>query len=112
MLARAHQRELDLVLDVLDVEGAALRLAAHQRVDHRRRSGRATSSRMRAEAAPWAPFTARNALVIATEILPGSNPTTAPLRRMTLYSAYGPRGRRDLTQEGLTPEDEVAVALS
>ena len=35
VLARAHQRELDLVLDVLDVERAALRLAAHQRRDHR-----------------------------------------------------------------------------
>ena len=45
---------------------------------------RATSSRMRAEAAPWLPFTARKALVIATEILAGSKPTTAPLRRMIL----------------------------
>ena len=43
-----------------------------------------TTSRMRAEAAPWLPFTARNALVIATEIFAGSNPTTAPLRRITL----------------------------
>ena len=34
VLARAHQRQLHLVLDVLDVEGAALRLAAHQRADH------------------------------------------------------------------------------
>ena len=34
-----------------------------------------------AEAAPWLPFTARNALVIATAIFPGSKPTTAPLRR-------------------------------
>jgi hypothetical protein len=42
---------------------------------------------MRAEAAPCAPFTARNALVIAIEILAGSKPTTAPLRRITLQSA-------------------------
>jgi hypothetical protein len=35
VLAGAHQRELHLVLDVLDVEGAALRLAAHQRPDRR-----------------------------------------------------------------------------
>ena len=41
---------------------------------------------MRADAAPWLPFTARNALVIATAILLGSKPTTAPLRRITLYS--------------------------
>ena len=47
----------------------------------------ATISRMRAEAAPWLPFTARKALVIATAILAGSKPTTAPLRRITLYSA-------------------------
>jgi hypothetical protein len=39
---------------------------------------------MRAEAAPWLPLTARKALVIATEILAGSKPTTAPLRRMIL----------------------------
>ncbi|MNC89384.1 hypothetical protein D3C83_53090 [compost metagenome] len=44
----------------------------------------ATRSRMRAEAAPWLPFTARNAFVTATEIFPGSKPTTAPLRRITL----------------------------
>ena len=37
VLAGAHQRELDLVLDVLDVERAALGLAAHQRADHVRR---------------------------------------------------------------------------
>ena len=35
VLARAHQRELDLVLDVLDMEGPALRLAAQQRAEHR-----------------------------------------------------------------------------
>src|SRR5881397_3652270 len=39
---------------------------------------------------------ARNALVIAIEILDGSKPTTAPLRRITLYwanrgSVLGPR---------------------
>jgi hypothetical protein len=33
VLARAHQRELDLVLDVFNMEGAAARLAAHERVD-------------------------------------------------------------------------------
>ena len=42
-----------------------------------------TSSRMRAETAPWPPAMARKALVIATEILCGSNATTEPLRRMT-----------------------------
>ena len=31
VLAGAHQRQFDLVLDVFDVEGAAVRLAAHQR---------------------------------------------------------------------------------
>jgi len=41
-----------------------------------------TSSRTRAEAAPWPPLTARKALVMAMAILPGSKPTTAPLRRM------------------------------
>ena len=44
-----------------------------------------TSSRTRAEAAPWPPLMARNALVIAMVILDGSNATTDPLRRMTLY---------------------------
>ena len=44
----------------------------------------ATTSRTRAEAAPCPPFTAMKAFVMATEILPGSNPTTAPLRRITL----------------------------
>jgi len=34
VLARAHHRELDLVLDVLDMEGAARRMAAHERLDH------------------------------------------------------------------------------
>jgi len=34
VLARAHQGELDLVLDVFYMEGAALRLAAHERADH------------------------------------------------------------------------------
>ena len=34
MLARAHQRQLDLVLHVLDMEGAARWLAAHQGRDH------------------------------------------------------------------------------
>jgi hypothetical protein len=47
----------------------------------------ATCSRTRAEAAPWPPFTAMNALVIAIEIFEGSKPTTAPLRRITLYWA-------------------------
>jgi hypothetical protein len=39
---------------------------------------------MRAEAAPWLPLTARNALVNATEIFAGSKPTTDPLRRIRL----------------------------
>ncbi|CFN74418.1 Uncharacterised protein [Bordetella pertussis] len=43
-----------------------------------------TSSRTRADAAPWPPLTARNALVMAMAILLGSNPTTEPLRRMML----------------------------
>src|SRR5512141_1489113 len=47
----------------------------------------ATSSRTRADAAPWPPLTARNALVMAIEIFAGSKPTTAPLRRMVLYCA-------------------------
>src|SRR3954468_8977300 len=51
----------------------------------------ATSSRIRADAAPCAPFTARNALVMATLILAGSKPTTAPFLRITLYSEYGLR---------------------
>ncbi len=46
-----------------------------------------TSSRTRAEAAPWPPLMARNALVIAMVILDGSNATTEPLRRITLYWA-------------------------
>ena len=35
VLAGTHQRELHLVLDVFDVEGAASRLPAHQGADHR-----------------------------------------------------------------------------
>ncbi len=46
-----------------------------------------TSSRTRAQAAPWPPLTARNALVTAIVIFAGSKPTTAPLRRITLYCA-------------------------
>ncbi len=34
MFAGAHQRQFDLVLDVLDVEGAAAGLAPHQGLDH------------------------------------------------------------------------------
>ena len=37
VLAAAHQRELDLVLDFLDVDRAALGLAPHQRGDDRGR---------------------------------------------------------------------------
>src|SRR5207302_9475430 len=44
---------------------------------------------MRAEPAPWPPSTARNALVMATEIFAGSKPTTAPLRRISLYWENG-----------------------
>jgi hypothetical protein len=43
-----------------------------------------TLSRTPALAAAVFPDTARNALVIATAILSGSNATTAPLRRMIL----------------------------
>ena len=46
-----------------------------------------TCSRTRAEAAPWPPFTARNAFVMATPIFAGSNGTTAPFLRITLYCA-------------------------
>ena len=46
-----------------------------------------TSSRTRDDAAPWPPWMARNALVIAMVILAGSKPTTEPLRRITLYCA-------------------------
>ena len=46
-----------------------------------------TSSRTRAEAAPWPPFTARKAFVIAIATFEGSNDTTLPLRRITLWSA-------------------------
>ena len=51
VLAAAHQRELDLVLDFLDVDRAAVGLALHQRGDdgvgepRRPRRGRAPSSR-------------------------------------------------------------------
>ena len=44
-----------------------------------------TSSRTRADAAPWPPLIARNALVMAMVIFDGSNATTEPLRRITLY---------------------------
>src|SRR5438132_3962091 len=47
----------------------------------------AVNSRTRAEAALWPPLTARNALVTAMAIFDGSKPTTAPLRRITLYCA-------------------------
>ena len=43
-----------------------------------------TSSRTRADAAPWPPFTARKAFVTANAILDGSKATTEPLRRMIL----------------------------
>ena len=46
-----------------------------------------TCSRTRADAAPWPPLMARNALVMAIEIFAGSKFTTEPLRRITLYSA-------------------------
>ena len=43
-----------------------------------------TCSRTRADAAPWPPLTAKNALVTAIAIFDGSNATTEPLRRMIL----------------------------
>src|SRR5437879_1398644 len=46
-----------------------------------------TSSRTRDDAAPCPPWTARKAFAIAMVILAGSKPTTAPLRRITLYCA-------------------------
>jgi len=70
----------------------------------------ATSSRMRADAAPCAPFTARNALVMATLILAGSKPTTAPFLRITLYSAYAPRAAASTGSSA--PGARTAVALS
>src|SRR5260221_6576892 len=45
----------------------------------------AVNSRTRADAALWPPLTARKALVTAMAIFDGSKPTTAPLRRITLY---------------------------
>src|ERR1700682_553517 len=45
----------------------------------------AVSSRTGDDAALCPPLTARNALVTAMAIFDGSNATTAPLRRMTLY---------------------------
>jgi hypothetical protein len=69
---------------------------------------------MRADAAPCAPFTARNALVMATLILAGSKPTTAPFLRITLYSEYGLRaaaavvrqlGRGRATRRGVVLSD-------
>jgi hypothetical protein len=80
VLARTHQRQFDLVLHVFDMEvppgwrrtSAATTLSVSC----------STSSRMRAEAAPWPPLTARKALVMAMAIFEGSNATTAPLRRM------------------------------
>jgi hypothetical protein len=90
VLARAHQRELDLVLDVFYMEGAALRLAAQQRAAHR--LGQVADHLADARrGGALAPFTARNALVIATEILPARSRRPAPLRRITLKSAYGLR---------------------
>jgi len=65
------------------VKGAARRLAAHQRVDHAFAEPRHLLAHP-AEAAPWPPFTAMNALVMAMMIFEGSNPTTEPLRRITL----------------------------
>ena len=43
VMAAAHQAELDLVLHVLDVEGAAARPRTQQRAHHRSRSGRRPS---------------------------------------------------------------------
>jgi hypothetical protein len=84
VLAAAHQRELDLVLDLLDVDRAAVGLALDQRAD----DGLGEVGHLLAharDAALCPPFTARNALVIAIVIFDGSKPTTAPLRRITLY---------------------------
>ena len=51
--------------------------------------------RTRADAAPWPPLTARNALVIATEILLASNFETAPLRRITCIGGCAPGAASD-----------------
>ena len=63
VLAAAHQAELDLVLHVLDVEGAAARARAQQRADDGSVSW-STVSRTLAEAAPCVPCTARNAFIM------------------------------------------------
>ena len=73
----------------------------------------ATCSRMRAEAAPWLPLTARKAFVIATEILPGSNPTTAPLRRITRYwPKRGSRACDSASTDSIATLPGVATSLA
>ena len=64
---------------------------AHQRARPPTRSARRPSRARAPTRRPALPFTARNALVIATAILFGSKPTTAPLRRMILYWASADR---------------------
>ena len=84
VLAAAHQREFDLILDVFDMERAAVRTAAHQRAHDALRQlldqSRARAPTLR----PDRRCTARNAFVTAMAIFDGSNDTTVPLRRMTL----------------------------
>ena len=81
VVAAAHQGEFDLVLHVLDVEGAAPGASAAARAPRLSVSS-STVSRTLADAAPCVPCTARKAFISATAILFGSNTTTAPLRRM------------------------------
>ena len=82
VVAAAHQAELDLVLHVFDVEGAAARARAHHARAITACVRLSTVSRTLADAAPCVPCTARKAFIIAMAILFGSKGTTAPLRRM------------------------------
>lgn len=81
----AHQRKLDLILDLFDMERAALSAAARQRRnDLLSQFLDGLVNAPRCSRAP--PSTARNALVSATVILLASNSVTPPLRRMTWNS--------------------------
>src|SRR5947208_3412864 len=74
----------------------------------------AVNSRTRADAALWPPLTARKALVTAMAIFDGSKPTTAPLRRITLYcdsrgsvfASKGVFGSPAMTLRGVAEEGE------
>ena len=82
MVTAAHQAQLDLVLHVFNVEGAAALVRERTSARNTTWVSASTVSRTLAEAAPWAPCTARKAFIMATAVLFGSKGTTAPLRRM------------------------------